>query len=65
MRNEVNQWRTVSVAVLGMLLLTAGLWLAGKYAGAVAVYPAFASGIGVVTGAVALKAWGQHKAAKS
>lgn len=62
MKSEVNQWRTVSVAVLGMLLLLAGLWIAGDHPGAVSVYPSFAGGIGVVIGAVAVKAWGQHAA---
>lgn len=62
MRKEVNQWRTVGVAVLGMGLLLWGLWIAGEHPGAVAVYPSFAGGIGVVIGAVAVKAWGQHAA---
>lgn len=55
-------WRTVVVAIVGVSALTGGLALIGLWPVAVASYPAFAGGIGFCVGAVAAKAYGEHKA---
>lgn len=58
----MNQWRTVLVTSLGMVCLLAGLALTGHWPATAASYAAFAGGIGFCVGAVAAKAYGQHKA---
>ena len=62
MKKELNQWRTVGIAALGIVAAFFGLLVTGHYPSAGAQYGAFVSGVGTCVGAVALKAWGQHKA---
>lgn len=59
---ELNQWRTVGIATLGILSALAGLVAVGHWPAASGQYGAFVSGVGTCVGAVALKSWGQHKA---
>jgi hypothetical protein len=57
-----NQWRTVAVAGLGIVSLSVIAGLTGHWTGIGAVYPSFVGGVVACVGAVAAKAYGEHKA---
>lgn len=56
-----HPYRTVCVALLGMLALVVGLLICGCFQAAAACYPTFAGTIAVCVSAVAAKSYGEHK----
>lgn len=56
-----NQWRTVGVAGGGMLCLGWGLYMVAHWPPSAVVFPAYVGGVVACVGAVAAKAFGEHK----
>jgi transketolase C-terminal domain/subunit len=56
-----HPYRTVSVALAGMVSLLAGLAMAGHWPAAAGAYGTFAATVGLCVSAVAAKAYGEHK----
>lgn len=56
-----NQFRTVGIAALGILTLGIVAGLSGRWTGIAAVYPSLVGGVAACVGAVAAKAYGEHK----
>lgn len=57
-----NQWRTVGIAGLGVVALAVVAALTGKWPSIASIYPSFVGGVVGCVGAVAAKAFGEHKA---
>ena len=62
MKRELSQWRTVGLGAFGISVLLGGLLICGHWPAASASYPAFAGAVTFCVGAVAAKAYGEHKA---
>lgn len=56
-----NQFRTVAIAALGILTLGIVAGLSGRWTGIASVYPSLVGGVVGCVGAVAAKAFGEHK----
>jgi energy-converting hydrogenase Eha subunit A len=56
-----NQWRTVGIAALGIVALGIVAALSGRWPSIATIYPSFVGGVVGCVGAVAAKAYGEHK----
>lgn len=56
-----NQFRTVAIAALGIVALGIVAGLSGRWPSIAGIYPSFVGGVVGCVGAVAAKAFGEHK----
>jgi uncharacterized membrane protein HdeD (DUF308 family) len=56
-----SQWRTVIVALVGIVASLVGLLVVAHWPAANGAYPAFCGAVGFCVGAVSAKAFGEHK----